>query len=428
VNNVVGSGIFAMPALVAAVLGPSAILAYVVCGVAIGLVALCFAQAGARVTNTGGVYTYVETAFGPYIGFVVSLLFWFGAQILASAAVASLMVDSIRILAPALPRSALLIAVYGFLAWINVIGVRPGSRLIEIVTVAKLAPLAILVMAALFVGHAPQVSLARAGDLGRGSLILIYAFMGIETALTPGGEVKDPARTVPRGMLIGVGLVVVFYSAVHLAAQGILGPGLAQYQTAPLAVAAEQAFHGGRRLMLLAAIVSTFGYVSGDMLATPRLLFALSRDGFLPARIGAISERHRTPVTAIITHAVVACVCAVTGTFGVLAVLAVLSLLIVYLACCLAVLVSPQFRAWGWPTVPVLASGVMLWLIFHATGREFLAVGAMVVLASIMYPLRRELSRGEAGAVVRTNMDVRDAGGGVPGGAGAPSRHGREDV
>jgi APA family basic amino acid/polyamine antiporter len=152
-------------------------------------------------------------------------------------------------------------------------------------------------------------------------------------------------------------------------------------------------FHGGRLLMLVAAIVSTFGYVSGDMLATPRVLFALARDGFLPARIAAVNQRHRTPATAIVLHAVVACVFAITGTFARLLVLSVLSLLIVYLACCLAVLRLRQrategFRVPGGPVIPVLASLTMVWLIVQSKRDEFLAVGAMIVLASLAYLIR----------------------------------------
>jgi APA family basic amino acid/polyamine antiporter len=393
VNNIIGSGIFALPAAVAVILGPSAIIAYVICGIAMALVALCFAEAGSRVSLTGGVYAYVETAFGPYAGYIVGTLFWFGAQILASAAVASLMVDSIRLLVPALPRVALLIAAYGGLAWVNVLGVRPGARLVEIVTVAKTAPLVLLIVLAVFAGRPANLAwtqLPTIGDVGRASLVLIFAFAGVETALTPGGEIKDPAKTVPRGVLAGLAVVVVLYAALQLAAQGILGPDLVRNPTAPLAVAAERVFHGGRLLMLVAAIVSTFGYVSGDMLATPRVLFALARDRLLPAQIAAVNQRYHTPATAIVIHAVVACVCAITGTFERLAVLSVLSLLIVYLACCLAVLrlrkrTSEGFQVPGGPVIPVLASMIMLWLILHATYAEFFWVGVMIALASVAY-------------------------------------------
>jgi basic amino acid/polyamine antiporter, APA family len=394
VNNIIGSGIFALPAVVALSLGPSAIVAYVVCGIAIGLVALCFVEAGSRISLTGGAYAYVEAAFGPYAGFLVGALFWFGAQIMSSAAVSSLMVDSVRILAPALPRAPLLVAVYGFLAWINIRGVRPGARLIEVVTVAKVAPLLLLIGAGVFIGHASNLAwqgVPTPGNIGRASLQLIFAFMGMETALTPAAEIKNPARTIPRGLLTGLGIVVVLYSAVQLAAQGILGPDLATNPTAPLAAAAARAFgSGGRLLMLVAAIISTFGYVSGDMLATPRLLFAFSRDGFLPESIGAVHERYRTPWLAIIVHASVACACALSGTFRVLAVLAVLPLLFVYLAVCVAVLrLRHQSDSALRPLIPGLAVVVLVWLIGHSHLREFAAIGAMVILASLAYRFRR---------------------------------------
>jgi basic amino acid/polyamine antiporter, APA family len=220
----------------------------------------------------------------------------------------------------------------------------------------------------------------------------------METALTSTGEVRDPERTVPRGLLLGLAVVVLLYGGVQLASQGILGNDLAHYDTAPLAVAAERAFRGGRALMLLAAIVSTFGYVSGDMLATPRLLLALSRDGFLPSRLSDVNPRYHTPAMAIVVHALVACTLAASGTFRLLAVLSVLSLLIVYLTCCVSVFElrrrnvraeSTVFRTPGGPIVPTVACIVVLWLIVHATRKEFLWVGAMIGVSSLLYRFRR---------------------------------------
>ena len=410
VNNIVGSGIFALPAIVAAVLGPAAILAYLVCAAAMGLVTLCLVEAGSRVSTTGGTYAYVETAFGPYVGFLIAVLFWFGSQALASAAVASLLVDSVAVLVPwastPIPRATILIAVFGSVALANIRGVRPGSRLIEVVTAAKVAPPALLAVAGVVAGHAANLAWTHVppiADIARASLVLVFAFMGVETALTPGGEVKDPARTVPRGVLAGLLAVVVLYSALQLATQAILGADRARHPAAPLAAAAERAFGaGGGTLMLVAAIISTFGYICGDMLATPRVVFACARDGFLPSRAGAVHPRFHTPYTAIAIHAGVTCALAITGTFRALAVLSVVSLLLIYLACCLATLElrrrdiradGPPFRVPGGPAVPLLASAVIVWLLTGASRAEFAAVAAMLVVASVLYRFRRTAVR-----------------------------------
>jgi amino acid transporter len=358
------------------------------------------------VSLTGGTYAYVETAFGPYVGFLAGALFWFGSEMISSAAVAVVLVGSLAALVPAaggaVPRAALLVVLFAALAAVNIRGVRTGARLVEVITAAKLAPLVLLVVAGLFAGeprnlawsHTPSV-----GDVGRASLVLIFAFTGTEGALTPSGEVRNPARTVPRAVLLGLAVTTALYAAVQLAAQGILGPELAREQSAPLAAAASRALgSGGRAFILAGATVSTLGYLSGNMLAAPRLLFAFARDGLLPARLGAVHERFRTPYVAIAAHAALGCAFALTGSFRALAVLSVVSGLLIYLACCLATLElrrrgvradGAPFRTPGGPAVPVLACLVVLWLLSSATRAEFIAVAEVLGVASVLYLLRR---------------------------------------
>jgi basic amino acid/polyamine antiporter, APA family len=190
---------------------------------------------------------------------------------------------------------------------------------------------------------------------------------------------------------------------VQLVAQGVLGPALARNPAAPLAEAAGRVFGGGGRLlMLVGATISTFGYVSGDMLASPRVLFALARDGSLPAKLAAVHERFRTPYVAILVHAAIACAFALTGSFLSLAILSVVSTLLIYLACCLAALelrrrdihgVGRPFRIPGGPVLPLLACVVVLWLLSNAKREEFIAVAVVLVVASVIYLLGRSRRR-----------------------------------
>lgn len=405
-NQIVGSGIFVLPAAVAAVLGPASIVAYVACAAAVGLVSLCFAEAGSRVAITGGTYAYIELAFGPYLGALAGTLFWFACEMLSTAAVAVVFVGSVATFAPALgepvPRAALLIALFVLLAAANIRGVRTGARLVEVVTVAKLAPLVLVIAAGLWAAnpaHLAWHSIPSAGDVGRASLLLVFAFTGTEGALSPGGEVRDPARTVPRAVLLGLGVVTLLYALVQLSVQGILGPDLVREQAAPLAAAAGRALGpAGRGAILAGVAISTLGYLSGNMLASPRLLFALGRDGVLPAWTARVHPRFRTPHVAIALHAGFACAFALTGSFRRLAVLAVVPTLLIYLGCCLATLRlrardiragGTPFRTPGGPTVPLLACVVVLWLLSSATAAEFLVVGEVLAVASAYYWLRR---------------------------------------
>lgn len=405
VNTIVGSGIFVLPAAVAAILGPAAVVAYLVCAALVALLGLCFAEVGSRVHVSGGAYAYVEAAFGQYVGFSTGLLLGC-AEMVASAAVATIFVGSLSALLPggggAAWRAALLILLYAALATVNVRGVRAGARLMESLTAAKLLPLALLVVAGMFVLHPAYLrwtGLPPVANIGRASLVLMFAFTGVEGPLTSSGEVRTPAYTVPRALLLSLSAVALLYAGLQVVSQGVLGPALATTTDAPLgAVAARALGNPGRTLILVAAIVSALGYVSGDMLATPRLLFAFGRDGLLPARFGVVHPRFRTPHIAIMAYAAASCAVALSGSFRVLAVLSAVGILLVDMACCLAVLElrrrdvrteGTPFRIAGGPVVPLLACAVVVWLLTSARAVEVLAVGGVLVISSVLYLLQR---------------------------------------
>ena len=309
----------------------------------------------------------------------------------------------------------LLVVLLAGLGIANVRGVRTGARLVEVVTAAKLVPLLFLVVVGLFqsnprnlvwTGHPPMHDVARA------AFILVFAFTGTEAALTASGEVRDPARTIPRAIFSGLLVVTVLYIAVQLAAQGILGPALGSEQRAPLAAAAGRASGGvGRQLILAGTVISAFGFLTGNILAAPRMLFAFARDGVVPSRFGAVHARYRTPHVAIATHVTLACAFALTGTFGALAMLSVVPTLLVFLGCCLAMLVlrrrdvhseGAPFRIPGGSVVPIIAAGVILWLLSSAKQGEVLVVAAILAIASALFVLRR----GRAGGRGATTKSV----------------------
>ena len=153
-NLVVGAGIFALPGVVAAKLGPAAIIAYIICAVAISLIFLCYAEIGTRITRSGGSYAYIEEAFGPFAGFIVSMLLWFGWAVLSDAAMTVAMINFITPVVPELeqwPYRILFIALlFTFMVTLNVIGVKSGVRLYVVNTIAKFLPLALLLIVGLF--------------------------------------------------------------------------------------------------------------------------------------------------------------------------------------------------------------------------------------------------------------------------------------
>ncbi|MEO7134711.1 MAG: amino acid permease, partial [Vicinamibacterales bacterium] len=343
INITIGGGIFRLPALVAASLGPAAPIAYVVCAVAMGLIVICIANAGKRVTLTGGPYAYVGAAFGPYVGFLSGILLWMLGTF-ATAAVSTVFASSIAQLVPALSgqlaTTAILLMAFLFWSLINLRGVTLGVQLNTIATVAKLFPLILIASAGMFFVQGENLTVTTmpaAADIARTSLILIFAFAGIESALIPSGEVRDSERTVPRAIALAMLGITALYIALQVVAQGILGGTLAQSTVSPLADAASASLGPWARAVLLAgASISMFGYLGGMTLSIPRIVYALARDGFLPRGLATVDAAHRVPQAAIIAQAILTLALAVTGTFEKLAILANVSALALYFGCAAA--------------------------------------------------------------------------------------------
>src|SRR2546425_7364075 len=406
-NITVGAAIFVLPAHMASSLGAAAPLAYLVCAVATALVALCIAEAGSRVPQSGGPYAYVGTALGPYAGYLCGVLLWLGIT-LAMGAVATVFADAVGALLPGvggqLPRAVLLIAVIASLAVVNIRGAALGSRVSGIATVAKIVPLIAFVVLGL--SHVRAESLALGSfpslsRLGESGLLLMFAFFGMESALQVSGEVRDAARAVPRAIALAVAGVGVLYIAVQLVAQGILGSALAAPETAkaPLAAAAVQFAGGaGSTLILIAMIVSTFGFMTATMLSTPRTLFALAVDGYLPQSLRAVHRAHHTPHVAIPIPSRIGCAIAITGTDVKLAIMANVAIRIHYLACCLAVwrlrrlgvgAAGNPFVMPGGRVVPWVAAGLIVALLARATAQAWLLTGGVMAAASLAFLARR---------------------------------------
>ncbi len=400
-NVTIGGGIFRLPSSAADALGPAAPVAYVICAVAMALIVLCIAEAGSRVALTGGPYAYVEVAFGPFAGFLTGVMVWLtGAT--AFAAIGNVFLDNLGALVPpfAAPaaRTTAMVAIYVGLAAVNVAGVTHGARLVVVTIVAKLLPLLLLLVAGLFAIEPANLVVARTPDAAavtRASIVLLFAFTGIESALVPSGEVKDPARTVPRAVFLAMGGVTVLYLGLQFVAQGVLGPALAGSAT-PLADAAGAVLGPwGRTLLLVGVLVSTFGYLSGMTLALPRSLYAFARDGILPRALAAVHPTFRTPWVAIVVQTALAILLATTSTFGALAVISNVGALLAYLGCAAAAWQlrrrgvrepdATPFVVPGAALVPLLAALAIVGLLTSITWPEWRVLLFVVAGATLLF-------------------------------------------
>ena len=271
---------------------------------------------------------------------------------------------------------------FAALAAVNVRGIKPGIRLVEVITAAKLIPLLFLVVAGAWSVNVEflRMSMPTVSQVGQASIVLLFAFVGVEVALTPSGEIRDPAKTVPRSILTALAVATSIYLAVQTVAQGTLGPELPLYKDAPLVETAGRLFGTGAKLIFLVGMaVSIFGYIAGDMLGTPRALFALARDGVLPTALVRVHPRYRTPAIAIVLYAAAVAALAISSSFERLVVMANVSALLLYLMCVAASyqlqrrdvrMAGTPFDLPGGMLIQLLAAAGIVWLLSQATLRR----------------------------------------------------------
>lgn len=400
INLTVGAGIFALPAVVYGYLGTASFLAYGVCGLFLGIVLLCFIELGTKFPQSGGAYAFVELAFGHYAGFLVNTLYAFGYAIVADAAVANVLFDTLSVFWPVLktsgyriPFMAILFAVF---TGMNVIGVKQGVRLIELNALAKIIPLVFFIVIGLAYSDPQNFTVTTwppLATVGEASLLLFFAFGGgAETTLNAAGEIKDPFYTIPRGLLLGVVGIFTVYLLVHLATQGILGDTLSQCTDAPLATAAAQVMgNSGKFLLAIGAAISCFGLIGGDIFATSRMVFAGARYKIFPAFLGRVHSRFATPYWSVIVYASIGFLLSISGGFRQLAVISSSSLLLIYVGVVLALLKlrkmqkAGAFQIPGGWIIPFIALGATGWFLSNLTAKEILGVLVFLAGSSVLY-------------------------------------------
>jgi len=403
INNTVGGGIFVLPAIAAASLGSSSIIAYLICGVLIFIIIMCFAEIGAKITTTGGAYLYIENAFGRYAGFLANTMHWFGYAIMSDAAIANALADTLSIFFPVLHnhmfRALFFAIILGGLVFINIRGVKQGVFLVEMSTYAKLIPLLILIVAGSF--YISPVNLSWSGlpqikSLGQVSLVLFFAFIGAESALSPGGEIKNPRKTVPVGILMGIGSTILIYILIQIISQGVMGNDLAKYREAPLAELAVRTIGpAGLVIITVGMIISIFGTISGDVLAGPRILFGASKEKMLPEFLAKVHPEFKTPYWAIIMYGSVIFLLSISGGFILLATLSSAAILIVFLGVVSAVIKlrmkpdnSVQNKTFRIPfgfIIPVIAIITILWFLSNLATKEIISISVFLFILSIIY-------------------------------------------
>ncbi len=393
INDVIGSGVYLLPAAAALLLGPLSIWAVLLAGLAVALLILCFAEASSYFDEPGGAYLYTKEAFGEFVGFEVGWMTWLARV----TSVASLSVGFALALGYLWPgattgwgRAVVITASLGVLTWINVIGVKEGAKMAVFLTIAKSVPLLLFIGIGIFyidgellAGEVPAISFT---SLSEAVLLLLFAYCGFENTPGAAGEFKNPQRDIPFALLTMVALVTLVYTLVQLVAVGTL-PGLADSDS-PLAESAV-VFAGPAMAVILSlgAMISIFGNVGNSTLVGPRYLYALAQDGFGHRVLAKVHARFRTPAVAIVVQSSIALLLALSGSFVELAMLSIMARLVTYAGTVAALPILRKrfshrpkaFRLPGGNLIPIIALGLCLVFLVSATVANLIA-GAIALL------------------------------------------------
>ncbi len=323
-NPMIGASIFGLPSLIAARLGRWSPLAYFVAFAGVAVIAACLAEVASYFQEAGGPYLYAREAFGRFVGIQIGWLTWL-SRISACSGVANLFITYLTAFVPAargpLVRGEILVVLIAFLAAVNYRGVTSGKWLSNIFTLTKVLLLALFIVAGLTalmlhpeIRVSPAIVPAGAGDWFAAVLLMVYAYGGFEAALFASGEASNPRKDAPVALAIALTTATLLYVAVqYVVIYTLANPG----STTKPAVDAARQFLGPLGVTLVAAgtLISVYGYLSANMLHTPRVTFAMGEHGDFPAFFAIIHPRFRTPHISILAFAALLLVFSVAGDF-----------------------------------------------------------------------------------------------------------------
>lgn len=352
VNSIIGSGIFGIPSELIAVVGRASPIAMILAGLIAAIIMACFIEVASQFTEPGGAYLYTRTAFGHFAGTQAGWFLW-ACFLVSGAANANLFIIYLSGMLPwagtPLGRTLVIIAIVTVPAFANYVGVKSGSRLSAVFCVAKLLPLVVLITLGMFRfgQHAtalPASEITQPGISGwlAALMMLAFSYAGYEFALTPGGEVVNPRRTVPVAMAAAFAIVIVTYTTIQFVTVATLG-------TAPTArpladVATLLIGPGGAIFITIAAMFSTYGFISATVLAAPRLTYSLAERGDFFRFFAAVHPRFRTPHVSIVIFSALLVVLSITGSFRWAVAVSSGALLVIYMFVCASLIRLRKLR------------------------------------------------------------------------------------
>jgi amino acid transporter len=391
INSVIGSGIYGLPGQLAALAGSWSPVAVLLAGGCIFLIVLSFAEVSGRFDQAGGPYLYTHETLGPFAGFHVGWMHvW--TRIIAAAAVLNIFVTYLATLIPSAGngagRSVTMVVAMLVVTLLNIPGVRQAAWTVNVFTIAKLLPLLAVILLGMFhldrqVLDSQSVIAVRWADA---ILLLVFSYGGFESAIVAGSESRDPRRDMPFALMTAMLVITAVYCLLQLAVVGVL-PNAAR-SAAPVTETLEVlAGTAGATLGTLAVLISTYGWLTGFALMTPRILYAMADRGELPGVLAHVSPRTRTPTVAIALTTGLALALALATGFAPLATASAISRLLILAMTCIALVAlrrqrgrPERFRVPAGSLIAVLGLSFCLWLLSTRTIEQWWFL--LVVVAS----------------------------------------------
>jgi basic amino acid/polyamine antiporter, APA family len=384
IGTVIGSGIFALPAVVfASTAAPGLGIAAWVLG---GLISLAagptVAELAAALPKAGGSYDFLREAYGPWMGFLQGWATFLAYNSAMGAALAMLFTTYLTTLVPITPavQTAVGLVLILLLTVINGIGVRFGGLVQVVTTLGKLIPIGLLILFGLphiqsanlmpFLPQGKSLAVALAGAV----MPVLFAYDGWIMVGQLAEEVKNPQRNIPLALVGGISVVALLYTVFNVVLVGVLPLGTLTASAKPVVPLADLLFGSvGSKLITVGMLVSMFGTLNAVTMTAPRYYYAMARDGLFPAarQVATLHPKYQTPVAALVLSAVWSAVLLLSGQFGQLLNLVVFVGWLFYVFTMAGVLVLRRtrpdmerpYKVWGYPVVPLVGIGAGLWIL-----------------------------------------------------------------
>lgn len=408
-GNMIGSGVFMLPATLAEVSGPlPTIIAWIITTIGSILIAVSFANLGSKYPQTGGAYQYTKEAFGEFAGFLSAWLYWNGSWIGNSAIIVALASYTASII-PALHNPVISIIFTSSILWIftiiNIVGVKQAGKIQTIATVFKIVFFALFIIVAFL-----NFDTANIGNLipsGKGldtiplaATTTLWAFVGMESATVTAGEIKDPEKNVRKSTIYGLIIAAIIYILISVASMGAMSNEALAVSSAPLTDILTNILGTAiGRFLTVAVIICILGTTIGWLLSTARVSFAAGEDGVFPKFFGKISPKYNTPVNSLVIGSVLVNILLImnyqkgmVSAFTFITILATLSFLPVYLLTVAAemMLMFKKGEKFTFKIfikksiIPMIAFIYTLWTIY-GSGAETVMWGFLLMLAGIPF-------------------------------------------